>query len=355
MATSKKIGTSEHGVAGSRRKSGPMHEAPRTVAVTGSSGSLGEAVIDQILRSFPEVTVVALDIVPPHRKHDPARFNFVKSDVRDLSLKKKLKGVDAVIHLAFIVDKTGGLTPKEIESINLNGTQNVFLSGAAAGVKQFVYASSVAAYGMHADAADQLLTEEAPLRGNPDFFYSDHKARVEKWIDGFEKDWPGIRIARLRPSIFLGERSPTRPVRMLAYMPVIPSIKGFDHVRFQIAHEEDIADAFCVALAHNAHGAFNLAAEGTLSLPEIASEMGKWTFPLPKSVLTIGAVAYRLGLSPWDPDWLIKASRANVAMSTEKALNKLGWKPRYRTAGDVLRAVIGSKRIPLQPVIVDEV
>ncbi|MCW5829282.1 MAG: NAD-dependent epimerase/dehydratase family protein [Deltaproteobacteria bacterium] len=350
MATTKKNGSSKQPVAGSRRKDGLVHASPRTVAVTGSSGSLGEAVIDQLLRSFPKVKVVALDIAQPHRNHEPERFKFIKRDVRDVTLQKTLKGVDAVIHLAFIVDKTGGLTPKEIESINLDGTRNVFLSGAAAGVKQFVYASSVAAYGMHADVAGELLTEEAPLRGNPDFFYSDHKARVEKWIDGFEKDRPGIRVARLRPSIFLGERSPTRPVRMLAYTPVIPSIRGFDHVRFQIAHEEDIADAFCVAFASNAHGAFNLAAEGTLSLPEIAAEMGKWTFPLPKSVLTIGAVAYRLGLSPWDPDWLIKASRANVAMSTEKALKDLGWNPRYRTAGDVLRAVVGGRRTPPQPV-----
>ncbi len=77
--------------------------------------------------------VVALDIAQPHRNHNPERFTFVKSDVRDVNLKDSLKGVDAVIHLAFIADKTGGLTPKEIESINLDGTRNVFLSGAAAG------------------------------------------------------------------------------------------------------------------------------------------------------------------------------------------------------------------------------
>ncbi len=314
---------------------------PRKIAVTGSSGSLGEAVIDQLIWNFPDAKIVGLDKHPPHRKRDSKRFTFVQCDVRDPNLPARLEGCDAVIHLAFIVDKTGGLTPQEIESINVFGTQNVFRAGVEAGVNQFVYASSIAAYGMHPEYADILLTEDMPLRGNPDFFYSNHKAMVERWLDGFEKDNPKVRIARLRPCIFMGERSPTRPARFLAFTPLIPSIRGFEHVRFQLAHEDDIAAAFSLALAKKAHGAFNLAADQALNLPGVASEMGKWTLPLPKAVLDIGALAFRLGLSPWDPDWLIKASRSNVAMSTDKAKNELGWTPKYSTAGAVLRAVVG--------------
>lgn len=312
---------------------------PQTVAVTGASGSLGEAVLDQLVERFPDAKILALDRASPHRRRDPGRVQFVRCDVRDRDLKEKLAGVDALVHLAFIVDRTGGLTPEEIESINLGGTRNVFESGAAAGVRQFVYASSIAAYGMHPENSDRLLTEDMPLRGNPDFFYSHHKSEVEHWLDAFEKDHPKIRIARLRPCIFMGERSPTRPVRLLAYVPVIPSLMGFEHVRFQLAHEDDIAAAFALALEKKAHGAFNLAAEGALSLRDVASAMGKWSLPVPGSVLKLGALAYRMGWSAWDPDWLIKASRSNVAMSTAKARNELGWTPKFRTAGDVLRAV----------------
>lgn len=332
-----KAGPKKRAAAPSRAPRQPP--APKVIAVTGASGSLGEAVIDQLLDAFPRTRIIALDIASPHRRRDPERVQFVCCDVRDRDLAAQLAGVDAVIHLAFIVEKTGGLTPQQIESINLGGTRNVFMAAAAAGVKRFVYASSVAAYGMHPERSKTLLTEDMPLRGNPDFFYAHHKAEVERWLDQFEKKHPEIRIARLRPCIFLGERSATRPVRLLAYTPVIPSLGGYEHVRFQLAHEDDVAAAFVLALAKRAHGAFNLAAEGTVGLRQAASEMGKWSLRLPGSVLKLSALVYRLGLSPFDPDWLIKAARANVIMATGKAQRELGWKPRHPTAGDVLRAV----------------
>lgn len=325
-------------------KAARSRSAPKLIAVTGASGSLGEAVIDQLLSAFPGSKILALDVASPHRKRDSNRVTFVRCDVRDADLKDKLAGANAVIHLAFIVEKTGRLTPREIEAINLGGTKNVFTSAAAAGVKQFVYASSLAAYGMHPEYRNILLTEDMPLRGNADFFYSHHKAEVERWLNQFEKKHAKVRIARLRPCTFLGERSPTRPVRLLAYLPVIPTLSGFEHVRFQLAHEDDIAAAFVLALAKKAHGAYNLAADGSLGLRDMATVLGKPTLRLPGSVLKLGALAYRLGLSAFDPDWLVKAARANVALSTVKAKKELGWKPRYKTAGEVLRALAAHSR-----------
>lgn len=320
----------------------------KTIAVTGAAGSLGEAVLDQLVRRFPQAKIRALDIAKPHRRRDPKQIEFVRCDVRDKNLGEHFKDVDAIIHLAFIVDKVGSLSDSEIRAINVGGTQNVFLSGVAAGVKQFVYASSIAAYGMHAENNSVVLTEESPTRGNPDFFYSCHKAEVEAWLNGFEKENKGVRIARLRPSIFLGERSPTRPVRFLAYVPVIPGLGGFDHVRMQLTHEDDIASAFVLALEKRAHGAYNLAAEGTVNTSELGPGMGKLSFTIPKPLvwagLYAGMAAHKLGWSPWDPDWLIKAGRANVIVSARKAREELGWQPRYDTAIDVLRAVVGNAR-----------
>jgi len=128
---------------------------------------------------------------------------------------------------------------------------------------------------------------------------------------------------------------------MLAYTPVIPTLLGFDDSKLQLAHEDDIATAFRLALTKKAHGAFNLTTDGYLTMRDIAPEMRKWTFPVPKLTLYIGSFIYRLGLSPFDPDWLIKASRANVIMSADKARRELDWHPRYSSPGAVLRALAG--------------
>lgn len=310
-----------------------------TIAITGASGSLGHAIIDQLLEYLPNTKILALDLVASKRYRNTKQVEFIKQDVRDSNIRKHLKNVDAMIHLAFIVEKTGGLSASEIESINVGGTKNVFESCAENNIKQIVYASSVAAYGMHKDRHHEILTEDCELRGNPDFFYSHHKSLLEHWLNDFEQAHPKMKIARLRPCIFAGERSPTRPVRLLSYTPVIPTLLGFGGSKLQLAHEEDIATAFRLALMQKAHGAFNLTTDGALTMKDLAPEMGKWTFPLPKASLYLGSIIYRMGLSPFDPDWLIKASRANVIMSAEKAKKELGWNPKYASPGDVLRAI----------------
>ncbi len=311
-----------------------------TVAITGAAGSLGEAIVDQILERLPNTSVIGIDLVKPRRKRNSSRVSFIKRDVRDTDLAKDLKGVDALIHLAFIVEKPGRLSADEIESINVGGSQNVFSACASAGVKQIVYASSVAAYGMHRERHNTILTEEQELRGNPDFYYSHHKSLVEHWLNRFEAENKDMIIARLRPCIFAGERSPTRPVHLLSHVPIIPRITGFDDVQLQLAHEDDIATAFYLALVKKAHGSFNLTSEGSLAMKDIAPALGKRSFPLPKAFLYFAIIFYKLKISPWDPGWLIKAGRASVVMSAEKARKELGWKPKYGTPEEVLRALV---------------
>src|SRR6476469_3645893 len=88
------------------------------------------------------------------RPFDPAdegwtKMEYRRGDVRDeTTLKDAFSGADVVVHLAFII--VGGQR-ELVRDINVEGTLNAFRAAAAAGVKRFVYASSVAAYGFHRD------------------------------------------------------------------------------------------------------------------------------------------------------------------------------------------------------------
>ena len=57
----------------------------------------------------------------------------------------------------------------------------MFEACARSGVKRLVYASSVAAYGFHHDNP-QPLTEEVPVRGSNEHYYSAQKAEVEQLL-----------------------------------------------------------------------------------------------------------------------------------------------------------------------------
>src|SRR4051812_30400889 len=122
-----------------------MAAAPkRKVAVTGGSGELGTWVVRKLCADRTVGEVISLDVQPPATVSSKLRA--VRADVRDPEIGRHFAGCDAVIHLAFIV---GGWRPRaEFDDINVEGSKNVFRAAIAAGAKQLVYTSSIAAYGV---------------------------------------------------------------------------------------------------------------------------------------------------------------------------------------------------------------
>ena len=84
-------------------------------------------------------------------------------------------GADVVVHLAFVIMGSA----EETSSVNLRGSHNVFDAAIGGGVARLVYASSVAAYGFHADNP-ALLTEDLPAAGTRRHYYSAQKAELEE-------------------------------------------------------------------------------------------------------------------------------------------------------------------------------
>ncbi len=314
---------------------------PLRVAVTGSSGSLGEAVLDLLIADAEIGEVVAIDVAPPRRHAVDPKVRHVRADVRDGSLGDALRGADAVLHLAFVVERTGGRPVEEIEAINVGGSQNVFRSAIAAGVPQIVYASSIGAYGIRPEHRGRVLAEETPCLGNDDFYYTRHKGMVERWLDELEPTAPSTRIARLRPSIFLSERSSARSVRALLRSPVHAKLSGVEF-QVQVTHEDDVAAAFVLALKKKARGAYNVSADGTVDMNDLGAALGRLAVPVPAGALGVLRWAARRGALGIDEAWFEQASRGgSVVVSSRKIRADLRWQPRYETSGDVVRAIAG--------------
>src|SRR5205823_2975365 len=104
-----------------------------------------------------------------------------------------------------------------------------------------------------------------------------------------------------------------------------------------IVWDEDVADAFLLALKSGARGAFNLAADDPLPAPELARE-GGMRLLLPRGPVRAveRAVTALHILPPADPGWFASGSFPLV-YSSEKAKRELGWKPRCPTAREVMR------------------
>lgn len=327
-----------------------------TVAITGPTGDIGGA-LARALELVPEVTRVR---GMARRPFDPyaaglTKFEYVRGDILDRGLVEAfVKDADVVVHLAFLIFGS----PEETRSVNLEGSRNVFEAAFESGASRLIYTSSVAAYGFHDDNPD-LLTEEVPPRGTEDHYYSEQKADLEKMLAevgrGHDTDVyvfrpcivagpTALELVRRIPYIQLSERLPERARKLIGSLPVLRPVIPDPGVPFQLVHEEDVATALVAAiLGRGSPGVYNLAAEGEISLTDLAHALGWYAVPLPELVLlaTVKVVS-TLPLLPASTQWL-SALKVPVLMDCAKVRNELGWRP-HHDALETLAETIASAR-----------
>lgn len=262
-----------------------------TVAVTGAAGYVASALVKELCDDDSVERVLGFDLVRPD--FDDPKFVFDEMDVRNPALEARLSGVDAVVHLAFIMDPIKD--EAHMRDVNVNGSQNVLRSAGRAGVPQIVYTSSAVVYGAHPDN-DFPLTEESPLRANLDFSYPAHKLEVEYVVREFRDEFPKVRVAALRPCIVFGPNVDSAWSRVME-MPVLVGVKGYSPP-FQFVHEDDVAAALAFAVRKNLDGAFNLAPEDWLPADDIQAMLGRRRADLPEpAAFSLAERLWSLGIA----------------------------------------------------------
>ena len=327
-----------------------------TVAVTGPTGDIGRSLLRALDRSRDIKTVNAM----ARRPFDPEEAGLRKTryrqgDVLDReSVDRLVQDADVVVHLAFLI--LGGLA--ETERINIEGSRNVFEATVAAKAKRLVYASSVAAYGFHADNPERL-TEDVPPRGTERHYYSAQKAKLEGVLNetaaGTSTDAYAFRpcivagpdaLALLEniPYIQLSDKMPAAVVRALELLPALKPVLPDPGVPFQLVHHDDVATALRAAvLGRGEPGVYNLAGPGELTMSDLASALGWYSVPMPEIAMDAAAeLVARLPFVPAEAQW-IEAVRTPVLMDTAKARRELRWRPRH-DARETLQQMVDAAR-----------
>jgi UDP-glucose 4-epimerase len=327
-----------------------------TVAITGPTGDIGRALLRQ-LDQAPEVDRI---VGMARRPFKPSELGLEKTEYRqgDIlepdSITNLVEDADVLVHLAFII--MGG--HEETHRINLEGTRNVFEAATSAGLKRFVYTSSVAAYGFH-DENPQPLTEEVAPKGTDDFYYSAQKAELERelhrMVDGSDVDTYVFRpsivaggdalmlIRAIMEQLQLGGRLP-QITTFLNRVPFLKPVLPDPGTPFQLVHQDDVAQALVAAITGRGEpGIYNLAADGTISFGDLASAIGWYSVPVPNFAveLTAGVIS-RVPFAPAEFQW-INAARVPVVMDSQKARDKLGWAPAYDTRATLADTVANAR------------
>jgi nucleoside-diphosphate-sugar epimerase len=306
------------------------------VVITGATGNLGSAAV-QALAAEPAVTSI-LGLQRRVPDWDVPGVEWRSADVREDDLAGHFAGADAVVHMGWQVHPMRDFSRSD--PANVAGTGRVLAAAAVAGVGAVVYPSSIGAY---SPGPKRRVDESWPTDGLPGFGYSRQKVQVERLLDVFEREQPGVRVVRFRaPFIvrrevatgvrrhFAGPFLPT-PLLRARFIGAVPDVPG---LRTQVLHGDDLAAATRLALLDDgARGAYNLAAEPVLDASVLARRLGARTVPLPVAAARAAyATAFALRLQASPPEWLDLTLRSPL-LDTTRARTGLGWAPAH-TADD---------------------
>jgi UDP-glucose 4-epimerase len=295
--------------------------------ITGAAGYIGRLLLDRVVsmrERFGEV--VASDIREVTAGEDQA-ITCLALDVRSEGIERLLHDnqITSVVHLATIVTP-GKKANRELEyQVDVLGTKNVLESCLNAGVGHLIVTSSGAAYGYHADNP-QELQEDDPLRGNPEFAYSDHKRQVEEMLRQARGEHPALKQLILRPGTILGA-STDNQITDLFRKKMILGVKG-SQSPFVFVWDCDVVNIIIKGILEQRTGTYNLAGDGVMGLAEIASILKKPFLPLPVWLLRSALfLLKKCGLTQYGPEQ-IDFLRYRPVLSNRRLKAEFGYTPR---------------------------
>ena len=304
----------------------------KKVYVTGGNGFLGHSVVKGLVSAWDEVDlVVSADLRDPAPEHRIDGVIYAHADVTDpevISDQILDNEIDTVVHLASIVNPGKSTTVEQEYEVDVTGSRNVLEACVRHGVKRIVVSSSGAAYGYHADSP-AWLSETDPVRGTETFPYSLHKRLVEEMLVEYRQSDPYLEQVVLRIGTILGESVDNQITDLFRAKRLI-KIRGSDSP-FVFIWDQDVVGVMLQAVLGEKTGIYNVAGDGSMTVNEIAKELGKGTMPIPVSALKAGLkVANKLGKSPHGPDQTDFLQYRPVLDNT-RLKEEFGYTPQFTT------------------------
>jgi NADH dehydrogenase len=284
------------------------------VLVTGGTGVVGPEVVRRLLRRGHAVRLFSRHATDDRRAFE-GEVDAVDGDVTDESaVRGAAEGCDAVLHMAAIVaERPPKLT---FEAVNVEGTRRLLAEAERAGVRRFVYVSSL--------GAD---------RGESGYHRS--KRRAEALVRGFRGDWLVCRPGNVFGP---GDAQISLLLKMVRTLPAVPLVGSGDDP-FQPVWCEDLGEALARAVERDdlSGRELDLAGAERTSMNDVVDRFSKMTnlsparLPLPAWLESTGAkLAARFGVPlPVGADQITMVTEGNViAQGRENALIEvLGVRP----------------------------
>ena len=307
--------------------------------VTGGAGFLGINMIRYLLDNKHQVVSYDFSDTFDYPEKDNPNVTVIVGDIRDKEfLLESMRGCDIAIHSAAALPL---YSKEDIFTTDVDGTRNVLEAAKELGYERVVMVSSTAVYGI---PDHHPLLEDDPLIGvGP---YGEAKIAAEKVCLEFREQ--GMIVPIVRPKSFIG---PERLGVFALFFDWAKDGKNFPmigrgHNRYQLLDVYDLCESIYLTATLDekiVNDIFNIGAEEFTTMKEdyqaVLDEAGFGKriigFPATPLIWTLRFLEL-LRLSPLYK-WVYETASKDSFVSIEKAINVLGFKPKYSNKQALVR------------------
>lgn len=285
--------------------------------LTGVTGFVGRAFIEAYSQDLRKV------IKGPNSNSKQEDFFYVSDINGRTDWSGAFESVDVIVHLAGIAHNKA-LSDSDFFETNFEGTKRLAQSAVDAGVKRFVFVSSIGVNGTQTNNARFSPYD----RENPTNNYTKSKYEAEKYLhDIAEKT--GMEIVIVRPTLVYGNKAPgnfSRLLKLVFNFSILPF--GLSNNRRDFVSVQNLVDLLITCSTHPAApGNIFLASDGeTVSIKEftnaVAEGLGKKIYQLPVPVGLIKMFGKLIGKSD-----IVEQLFCDLEVDSSNIYEVLGWTP----------------------------
>ena len=300
----------------------------KKVLVTGATGFVGSFLCSRLLGGGYSVRGTLLDSEPSSALVHGVEGVEVELLGAHTSWSQALMGVDTVIHLAarvHIMDDPSSDPLSEFRKVNVEGALKLARDCVSAGVRRFVYISSIKVNGEENIAP--YTTDSLPKPTDP---YGISKWEAEQGLRKIASE-TGLEVVVVRPTLVYGPGVKANFLNMMKIISKgIPLPLASINNKRSLIYVENLVDALAICATHpKAAGQTFLVSDGDdVSTPELirrtASALGRLTrlFPFPVTIMRLaGKLIGKSGA--------VNRLTGSLTVDSSKIRAELGWSPPF--------------------------
>lgn len=296
------------------------------ILVTGATGFVGLGVIERLLKE----NYIVRGTVRREINQFTGKVDWIK--IRDINPEidwmDSLDGIDCIVHLAarvHVMNEKAAEPLVEFRRVNVDSTLNLARQAALAGVRRFVFVSSIKVNGEYTQIGRPFTAQDKP---DPQDFYGMSKYEAEVGLLEIASK-TAMEVVIIRPPLVYGPGVKANFASMMRWLIWrIPLPFGAVYNKRSMIALDNLVDLIVTCLYHPkaANQTFLVSDGEDMSIKEMLRRMGEalgkpaWLIPVPVRFMSIIAKLIR-------KEAIAQRLFESLQVDSSKTLEILGWKP----------------------------